>query len=79
GGIGTLSGPLVGTLLLVILSQNLQFLQEYRMLIFGPLLTVIIIFYPRGIAGAFFNWQRKRKDNALSGVRGELHIKAEEG
>jgi branched-chain amino acid transport system permease protein len=49
------------------------------MLIFGPLLTVIIIFYPRGIAGAFFDWQRKRKNNALSGVRGELHIKAEEG
>ncbi|WP_430039804.1 branched-chain amino acid ABC transporter permease [Peribacillus simplex] len=79
GGIGTLSGPLVGTLLLVILSQNLQFLQEYRMLIFGPLLTVIIIFYPRGIAGAFFDWQRKRKDNELSGVRNEMHIKAEEG
>lgn len=36
GGIGTLSGPLVGTLLIVWISQNLQFLQDYRMLVFGP-------------------------------------------
>lgn len=52
GGIGTLSGPLVGTLLIVWLSQQLQGFQEYRMLIFGPVLTLLVIFYPRGIVGA---------------------------
>lgn len=35
GGIGTLSGPIVGTVLVVWISQQLQFLQDYRMLIFG--------------------------------------------
>jgi branched-chain amino acid transport system permease protein len=60
GGIGTLAGPIVGTFLVVTVSQSLQFLQDYRMLIFGPLLTLLIIFYPRGIAGAFFDWNRKR-------------------
>lgn len=49
GGIGTLAGPIVGTFLIVALSQSLQFLQDYRMLIFGPLLTLLIIFYPRGL------------------------------
>ncbi|MRG85965.1 branched-chain amino acid ABC transporter permease [Salinibacillus xinjiangensis] len=67
GGIGTLSGPIVGTLLIVWLSQNLQFLQDYRMLIFGPLLTLIVIFSPRGIvgfiAGWFTNWKLRRKVN----------------
>ncbi|MFJ7682148.1 branched-chain amino acid ABC transporter permease [Peribacillus butanolivorans] len=79
GGIGTLSGPLVGTLLLVILSQNLQFLQEYRMLIFGPLLTLIIIFYPRGIAGAIFDWKIKQKDKKPPVLRNDVSIKVEEG
>lgn len=60
GGIGTISGPLIGTLIIVWLSQYLQFLQNYRMLIFGPLLTLLIIFYPRGIAGGFQIWRAKR-------------------
>jgi branched-chain amino acid transport system permease protein len=61
GGIGTLSGPVVGTILIVVLSQRLQFLQDYRMLVFGPVLTLLIIFYPRGIVGAVVSWTQKRK------------------
>lgn len=62
GGIGTLSGPIVGTILIVWISQQLQFLQDYRMMIFGPVLTILIIFYPNGIAGAFSNWKVKRSE-----------------
>ncbi|NHM31217.1 branched-chain amino acid ABC transporter permease [Neobacillus terrae] len=62
GGIGTLSGPIVGTVLIVWLSQELQFLQDYRMLIFGPVLTLLVIFYPRGIVGALTGWKHKRDE-----------------
>jgi len=62
GGIGTLAGPVVGTLLITFLSQQLQFLQDYRMLIFGPVLTLLIIFYPHGIAGGFIRYQAKRAE-----------------
>ncbi|MGP3560265.1 branched-chain amino acid ABC transporter permease [Geobacillus sp. BK01] len=62
GGIGTLAGPVVGTLLITFLSQQLQFLQDYRMLIFGPVLTLLIIFYPHGIAGGFIRLSAKRKE-----------------
>jgi branched-chain amino acid transport system permease protein len=65
GGIGTLSGPIVGTLVIVWLSQQLQFLQDYRMMIFGPVLTLLIIFYPKGIAGGFMEWRMKRKSKEL--------------
>lgn len=61
GGIGTLSGPIVGTLLIVWLSQLLQDFQQYRMLIFGPALTLLIIFAPRGIVGAVATWNMNRK------------------
>lgn len=70
GGIGTLTGPLVGTISIVWLSEKLQFLQDYRMLIFGPLLTILIIFAPRGLAGLYdqlkMKWhirKKKRKDS----------------
>jgi branched-chain amino acid transport system permease protein len=62
GGIGTLSGPIVGTVLIVWLSQELQFLQDYRMLIFGPVLTLLVIFYPSGIVGALTGWKHKRDE-----------------
>lgn len=51
GGIGTLFGPLVGALSVIWISQYLQFLQDYRMIVFGPLLVVLVIFFPRGIVG----------------------------
>lgn len=66
GGIGTLSGPIVGTVLVVWISQQLQFLQDYRMLIFGPMLTLLVIFYPRGIAGAIGGWSLKRAEKKLN-------------
>ncbi|MGG3470637.1 branched-chain amino acid ABC transporter permease [Neobacillus pocheonensis] len=59
GGIGTLSGPVVGTLLIVWLSQFLQDLQDQRMLIFGPVLTLLVIFYPRGIVGGVSSLYQK--------------------
>jgi branched-chain amino acid transport system permease protein len=84
GGIGTLSGPLVGTLLIVWLSQYLQDFQENRMLIFGPILTLLIIFYPRGLVGAVSTWNSKRrakKEQQLSTnstqVRGESYMESE--
>nr|WP_251009576.1 branched-chain amino acid ABC transporter permease [Bacillus sp. ISL-39] len=66
GGIGTLSGPIVGTVLVVWISQQLQFLQDYRMLIFGPILTLLVIFYPRGIAGSIAGWNAKRAEKNLA-------------
>ncbi|SEQ62108.1 branched-chain amino acid ABC transporter permease [Piscibacillus halophilus] len=61
GGIGTLSGPVIGTFIIVWISQELQFLQDYRMLVFGPILVILIIFAPRGISGFIIDWNLKRK------------------
>lgn len=62
GGIGTLSGPIVGTLLITWVTQFLQGLEEYRMLVFGLLLTVIVIFYPSGLVGAYRMFKMKIQD-----------------
>lgn len=60
GGIGTLTGPLLGTVGIVWITQSLQFLEEYRMIIFGPLLVLLVIFSPRGIAGSFLTWMHHK-------------------
>lgn len=61
GGIGTLAGPIVGTFIVVVLTQMLQFLEEFRMLVFGPIVVLLILFYPRGLVGGYYMWKAKRK------------------
>lgn len=51
GGIGTLSGPVIGAILLTWATQSLQFLQDYRLLVFGTMLILLVMFMPRGIIG----------------------------
>ena len=53
GGIGSLSGPLTGTFIVYGLSQVLQVLQDYQMVIFGLALVLLIQFMPSGLAGLF--------------------------
>ena len=60
GGIGTLMGPLLGTLAITWLTQSLQFLEEYRMIVFGPMLVVLVIFFPKGVVGSFLSWRGRR-------------------
>jgi branched-chain amino acid transport system permease protein len=51
GGVASLPGPLVGTILIMGLMQALTVFQEYTMMILGPILVLVIVFFPRGIAG----------------------------
>jgi branched-chain amino acid transport system permease protein len=51
GGAASLAGPLVGTLLVMGLMQALQAFNEYQMLVLGPILVLVIIFFPHGLAG----------------------------
>lgn len=57
GGIGTLLGPLTGTLIITWLTQSLQFLEEYRMVVFGPMLVLLVITMPKGLVGNFLFWR----------------------
>ncbi len=65
GGLGTLVGPLLGSLMVPWLTQYLQFLQEYRFIVFGPILILLVIFVPHGIVGSYVAW-RARRDAAAA-------------
>jgi branched-chain amino acid transport system permease protein len=49
GGLGTFWGPIFGAALLTLLPELIRPLQEYRMIFYGLLVTIIVILRPRGL------------------------------
>lgn len=60
GGMGNLTGSAIGAILLTIAPELFRFLGDYRMLLYGVILTVMVIFKPMGIWGL-----NKRKRNVI--------------
>jgi branched-chain amino acid transport system permease protein len=53
GGIGTFWGPVVGALIVVLLSEGFRsFLAQASILVYGALIMIVILFLPRGIVGS---------------------------
>ena len=51
GGQGTLTGPIIGTILLTIGPEYLSSIDKYRMILYGLILIVAVIGLPDGITG----------------------------
>ena len=49
GGMGSIVGVIVGAFILILLPEYLRFLSEYRMLAFGTVLVLMMVFRPGGI------------------------------
>ena len=53
GGMGNMAGAVLGAILLVVLPEALRFLAQYRMLIYGFVLVIMMMVRPQGILGSF--------------------------
>jgi branched-chain amino acid transport system permease protein len=51
GGLGSIPGPIIGAIVLTSAPEALRFMSNYRMLIYGLLLIVMMIFRPYGLLG----------------------------
>jgi branched-chain amino acid transport system permease protein len=61
GGLGTALGPLLGVLLDIGVLEASRFLHEYRMIVFGGLVALLLAWRPRGILDErVVHWLRKR-------------------
>ena len=49
GGMGSILGVIVGALVLILMPEYLRALSDYRMLAFGAILVVMMVFRPQGI------------------------------
>jgi branched-chain amino acid transport system permease protein len=58
GGMGRFPGAVVGTFVTVFLSELLRPVGHYRMLIFGAVVVLLVMFMPQGITGILFSSKR---------------------
>lgn len=83
GGMGTIGGPIVGAFLFIFLPELLRASAEYRLIIYGFLLVIILRFLPGGIWSLFLLCQAKvstmyaakrgnKGDNGVIATEGEL-------
>jgi len=65
GGAGSLAGPALGALLFVALPEYLRVAAEWRLVVFGVLLVLIMLFAPRGMSGLLeAGWRRLARRRA---------------
>ncbi|HEX3031308.1 MAG TPA: branched-chain amino acid ABC transporter permease [Bacillota bacterium] len=51
GGLGSIPGTVLGASVLTIAPEFLRFMDQYRMLVYGVLLVVLMVFRPNGLMG----------------------------
>jgi branched-chain amino acid transport system permease protein len=61
GGIGNLAGSVAGALILVVIPEAFRFLQDYRQLIYGITIVVIVLALPEGVVGWYPHFIRRKK------------------
>ncbi|MGH8723727.1 MAG: branched-chain amino acid ABC transporter permease [Burkholderiales bacterium] len=62
GGLGTVLGPLLGVALDIGVLEASRFLQGYRMIVFGGLVAVLLVYRPRGLLDErVVHWLRIRR------------------
>jgi branched-chain amino acid transport system permease protein len=73
GGRATLWGPVLGAFIIEPLNEttNNEFGGNTRLLIFGGLLALVVLFLPRGIIPSVQHWLTERRARGKAGVVGE--------
>jgi len=63
GGIGTVAGPIVGTIVFFGIPEMLRVARLYRLVVLGLVIVVVVLFMPKGIVGVvrdrIARWQRR--------------------
>jgi branched-chain amino acid transport system permease protein len=64
GGLGSMSGTLIGTIIITLVTELFRPISQYRMLIYGAVLVIIMIVRPEGIMG-----QKEFGSNLIKGLK----------
>ncbi len=63
GGMGSIVGVIIGALILILMPEYLRALSEYRMLAFGAVLVMMMVFRPQGMISNVRRIYKFKKDN----------------
>lgn len=73
GGFGTVAGPVIGGIVMQVLPEALRFLGEWRLVIYGVILLIVILRFPGGLYpylhrfGAKIFGKKDKEDSAAAG------------
>jgi branched-chain amino acid transport system permease protein len=51
GGIGTVAGPIIGTIIFFGIPEMLRVARLYRLVVLGVIIVLVVLFMPKGVAG----------------------------
>ncbi|PLX69039.1 MAG: branched-chain amino acid ABC transporter permease [Denitrovibrio sp.] len=68
GGMGSIPGVIIGALIMILLPEYLRAFSEYRMLVFGGAMVVMMVFRPQGLIS---NYRRKYSFHSADGRFGK--------
>ena len=62
GGMGTIIGPILGAVVITFLLETMRVFAEYRLIIYGLLMFLMILYMPGGLASLSWGnfWPGKR-------------------
>ena len=66
GGMGSITGVIIAAIILIMAPEYLRAFSEYRMLIFGAIMVIMMIFRPQGLMSGE---RRKYRITKLAGER----------
>jgi branched-chain amino acid transport system permease protein len=81
GGTGSIIGPVIGAVILMLIPEVFRFLAQYRSVLYGAILILVIVIKPEGLAGvkglfvppsgtARFHFRKQKIDPAAEGQAG---------
>ena len=68
GGIGSLTGPVLGATVITLLPELLRSFRDYRTMINGAILVLVVLFLPKGLwdPARFRSWFGRKATRALT-------------
>jgi branched-chain amino acid transport system permease protein len=67
GGMGTIVGPIIGAVTITYLLETMRVFKDYRLVIYGLGMFLMILYMPGGLMGAITSsrrWRQRRKPAA---------------
>ena len=79
GGLGTKSGPLLGTLILLAIVEVIAGIDKYGLLIYGLILLIVLLLFPKGAAGILESLRNRLRGEHAVMRSPTMHASAKEG
>ncbi|CAG9266693.1 ABC transporter permease [Paraburkholderia unamae] len=79
GGLQTLVGPVIGSIVIVSIQHYLAFASEWVPVIQGAVFIVIAMLFRKGIVGTFYAWRDRRRERQTATIKEVAFVEAGSG